>query len=385
VTEHGGADRATRGTAIEPEATERLRAAFAGRSVFVTGHTGFKGSWLVLLLRELGAEVTGYALDPPTFPSNFERSGVAELLRADHRADLRDRAALESAIRASEPDVVLHLAAQTVVLEGYAAPSETFSVNVGGTAILLDAIRAIGRPCAVVVVTSDKCYANDESGRRFTEDDPLGGEDPYSASKAGTELVAAAYRSSFFPPEALDRHGVALATARAGNVIGGGDWTAHGIVADTFRALEAEQPVKLRRPDAIRPWQHVLEPLDGYLTLAMELLGRDARRFSRPWNFGPDGGEVTVRELTERLLRGWGTGRWEDASQPDDVPEAGTLRLSIERARTELGWSPRWSVPDAVDRTVAWYRRVHDDPSAARAACLADIAAYLGSPRAAGS
>jgi CDP-glucose 4,6-dehydratase len=356
----------------------RLRAAFEGRSVLLTGHTGFKGSWLALWLHELEATITGYALDPPTAPSNFDRSAVSEFLREDHRADLRDRARLEAVIRSCQPDVVLHLAAQTVVLEGYAEPAETFSVNVVGTAILLDAIRATGQRCAVVVVSSDKCYANDESGRPFEEGDPLGGEDPYSASKAGTELVSAAYRASFFPPDAMDRHGVALATARAGNVIGGGDWTAHGIVADIFRALDAERPVLLRRPDAIRPWQHVLEPLGGYLTLAMRLLGEDAADYARAWNFGPEpGSEPTVRELTERFLARWGTGRWEDASKPDDVPEAGVLRLSIEQARARLGWSPRWGVSDAIDRTVAWYRRVADDPDAARVACLEEIAAYM--------
>src|SRR5262245_23245422 len=210
---------------------------YRGRSVLITGHTGFKGSWLALWLHELGAHVVGYALDPPTTPSNFDASRVAETLAADHRADIRDRSRLERSIRDSRPDVVLHLAAQSVVLAGYADPTETFSVNVLGTTVLLDAIRAAGRPCAVVVVTSDKCYANDESGRRFIEDDPLGGEDPYSASKAATELVAAAYRDSFFPPSEVDRHGIALATARAGNVIGGGDWTANGVVADIMRAI----------------------------------------------------------------------------------------------------------------------------------------------------
>ena len=244
---------------------DAVRSAFAGRSVFVTGHTGFKGSWLSLWLDALGAQVTGYALDPPTEPSNFEAAGVAAVLQADHRADLRDRASLEAALRSSRPDVILHLAAQSVVLESYAEPSETFSVNVMGTAVLLDAIRAIGRPAAVVIVTSDKCYANDGAGRPFVEDDPLGGHDPYSASKAGTELVAAAYRASFFPAASLADHGVAIATARAGNVIGGGDWTADGLVADTVRALDRDAPIRLRHPAAVRPWQHVLEPLDGYL------------------------------------------------------------------------------------------------------------------------
>lgn len=361
--------------------SDDLRDAFAGRSVFLTGHTGFKGSWLALWLHQLGAEVTGYALDPPTVPSNFERSAIHDVLRADHRADLRDRDRLEEALRASDADVVLHLAAQTVVLEGYASPAETFSVNVVGTAVLLDAIRAVGRRCAVVIVSSDKCYHNDESGRPFVEGDPLGGDDPYSASKAGTELVAEAYRASFFPPDELDRHGVAVGSARAGNVIGGGDWTAHGIVADIARALEADGVVALRRPSSIRPWQHVLEPLGGYLTLAARLQSPEAARVASAWNFGPEpGNEPTVRELTQAFLARWGAGRWEDASRPHDVPEAGVLRLSIERARAELGWRPRWTVGEAIDRTVDWYRRVGADRTTARAACLADIAAYMATP-----
>ena len=374
MTQSGGS-----GARVEEAAWgEALRGTFAGRSVLLTGHTGFKGSWLALWLHELGAHVTGYALDPPTTPSNFELAGVSEVLREDVRADLRDRTRLEAAIRSSRPDVVLHLAAQTVVLEGYADPAETFSVNVVGTAVLLDAIRAAGQRCAVVVVSSDKCYANDEAGRPFTEEDPLGGEDPYSASKAGTELVAASYRSSFFAPADLSEHGVALATARAGNVLGGGDWTAHGLVADIFRALFAGEAINLRRPTAIRPWQHVLEPLGGYLTLAMHLLRPDAAGFATAWNFGPEpGGEPTVGELTDEFLRAWGSGRWQDTSRPDDPPEAGTLRLSIERARAWLGWAPRWDLSTTVDRTVSWYRQVQGDPAAARAACVADIAAFM--------
>ena len=227
--------------------------------------------------------------------------------------------------------------------------------------MLLDALRATGQPCAVVVVTSDKCYANDESGRSFEEDDPLGGHDPYSASKAGTELVAQAYRDSFFPPSDVDDHGVAIATARAGNVIGGGDWTAHGVVADIVRSIVAGQPVRLRNPSAIRPWQHVLEPLSGYLTLAARLRGPDRAAFCRAWNFGPDStDEATVRQLTELVLAAWGAGSWEDGSQPDDPPEAAVLRLSTRRASEELGWHPRWRLSEAVHHTVRWYQRFAD-------------------------
>jgi len=247
--------------------------------------------------------------------------------------------------------------------------------------VVLDALRAIDHPCAVVVVTSDKCYANDGSGRRFAEGDPLGGDDPYSASKAGTELVAASYRRSFFPPEDADRHGVALATARAGNVIGGGDWTPAGVVADIIRALGEGKPVGLRHPSAIRPWQHVLEPLAGYLTLAARLSGPRRTDYCDAWNFGPPPeDDATVEVLADRILGEWGTGCWVDNSRPDDPPEAGILRLSIERTGAELDWRPRWRLDEAVRRTVKWYRRFGADPASARAACLADIDAYMAEP-----
>ncbi len=358
---------------------EEVGRAFSGRSVLLTGHTGFKGSWLALWLHRLGAQVTGYALEPPTDPSNFAVSMVGETLVDDRRADIRDRDSVARAVDESQPDVVLHLAAQSVVFDGYRAPIDTFDVNVVGTAVVLDALRVIDHPCAVVVVTSDKCYANDESGRRLAEGDPLGGHDPYSASKAGTELVAAAYRRSFFPPEDLDRHGVALATARAGNVIGGGDWTRDGVVADIVRSVGGAVPVSLRRPNAIRPWQHVLEPLAGYLTLAARLSGPRRADYCDAWNFGPvPEDEATVGVLADRILREWGSGSWVDHSRPDDLPEAATLRLSIERTVSELGWSPRWRLDEAVRRTVAWHRRFDADPASARAACLADIDAYIG-------
>ena len=361
-----------------------LREAFAGRSVLLTGHTGFKGSWLSIWLNRLGASVTGYALEPPTSPNNYELSGVAELLAADIRGDIRDRDMFAETVRAAQPDIVLHLAAQTVVLDSYADPAESFDINVMGTASVLDALRGyrrpgrVGKPCAVVVVTSDKCYVNDESGRRFTETDPLGGHDPYSASKAGTELVAASYRSSFFPPDDLARHGIALATARAGNVIGGGDWTPHGLVRDIVTAIGAGERIDLRRPSAIRPWQHVLEPLSGYLTLAARLTAPDAAQYCGAWNFGPDAADdATVAELTEAMIAHWGRGAWRDASNPDDLPEAQVLRLSTEHTAAGLGWRPRWRFAEAVARTVDWYRALDADPASARAACLTDLDAYL--------
>jgi CDP-glucose 4,6-dehydratase len=356
--------------------------AFADRRVLVTGHTGFKGSWLSLWLARMGATIAGYALEPPTHPNNFEASRVAPVIAEHHIGDLRDLARLTALIASFRPDVILHLAARTVVLDAYADPVETFSTNVMGTVNVLEAVRAIGRPVAVVAVATDKVYANDGAGHPFREGEPLGGHDPYSASKAAAELVVDAYRSAFFPPASIASHGVALASARAGNVIGGGDWTPHGLVADAFRALAVDEPIRIRHPEAIRPWQHVLEPLAGYLRLAARLLGPDPAPACRAWNFGP--GRVTsadVRYVVEGLIGGWGRGTWEMQDGDPGPAEATVLRLSSSAARRELGSMPVWSVDTAIARTAAWYRRYEEDPHAARNACLADIAAYEGAIR----
>ena len=363
-----------------PPATEMsvgLAEAFLGRSILVTGHTGFKGSWLCLFLHRLGARVTGYALAPPTEPNNFVVSSVSDVLSRAVNADVRDRSKLEKTLRTVQPDVIFHLAAQSVVRKSHADPIDTFSVNVMGTASLLEAIRQAAKPCAVVIVSSDKCYENDGSGRPLSENDPMGGSDPYSASKGATELVTAAYRRTFFPPDALSLHGVAVASARAGNVIGGGDWTQDGIVADALRALEAHRPIPVRNPHAIRPWQHVLEPLGGYLTLAARLLEPDGVRFGGGWNFGPEpGDEATVQELVERMIAAWGEGSWKEWHAREAPPEEQVLRLTNSAAVSQLGWRPRWSLDEAVDRTAQWFRRYGSDPDAARAACLNDIDAY---------
>jgi CDP-glucose 4,6-dehydratase len=328
-------------------------------------------------LHALGASVTGYALEPPTQPNNFEAAAVGPLLAEDYRADLCSRSSLLDALRSSKAQVILHLAARTVVRDGYTNPLEMVASNVLGTATLLDAIRERGEPCVVVIVSSDKCYANDEVGRPFEETDRLGGQDVYSASKAAVEIVTEAYRSSFFPPSRVGNHGIAVATARAGNVIGGGDWTPDGLVADVFRALSARAPVTLRYPRAVRPWQHVLEPLSGYLTLTERLLGADAGRFCGAWNFGPAQPDVvTVSQLVEALIREWGEGSWYDQSRPEDPPEAHVLRLSSAKATRELGWRSRWPIGEAVARTVRWYRRLAVDPHAARTASMEDIRDY---------
>ena len=361
-----------------------LTGAFAGRSVFVTGHTGFKGSWLSLWLSRMGARVTGYALAPPTDPCAFVACGVREILAAHHEADIRDSERLNRAMRTCGPDVVLHLAAQPLVRASYEQPRETIDVNVVGTASVLDAVRALGRPCAVIVVTSDKCYDNHEHVFGYRETDPLGGSDPYSASKGAAEIVVASYRQSFFPPERVKSHGVRLASVRAGNVIGGGDWAQDRIVADAARSLSIGQPVPVRNPRSTRPWQHVLEPLGGYLLLAARMLAEpDDARLADAWNFGPSSLEaVTVGELVDLFVAAWASGSWKDASLGEQPHEARLLRLSIDKAVSQLGWRPRWPVHEAVRRTAVWYRRYYEQSPAKRNAgamrecSLADIADY---------
>ena len=361
-----------------------LPAAFAGRSVFVTGHTGFKGAWLSLWLSRLGARVTGYALAPSTEPSAFVAGGVRDVLATHHEADIRDGERLVQAMRACAPDVVLHLAAQPLVRASYEQPRETFDVNVVGTASVLDAVRALGRPCAVVVVTSDKCYDNREHVFGYRETDPLGGLDPYSASKGAAEIVVASYRQSFFPPERVRTHGVKLASVRAGNVIGGGDWAQDRIVADIARSLSSGRPVPVRNPRSLRPWQHVLEPLGGYLLLAARMQAApDDARLADAWNFGPSSVEVvTVGALADLFIAAWGSGNWQDVSLDGQPHEARLLRLSIDKAVTMLGWRPRWTVAEAVRRTALWYRGFYEQspatriPGSMRDRCLAEIADY---------
>ena len=359
---------------------------WSGRSVLITGHTGFKGSWLAIWLHRLGARVTGYALAPNTEPSNFVVSQVEGLLAGHVEADVRDAARLTQAIEKAGPDVVFHLAAQPLVRTSYAEPRETFDVNVIGTATLLDAVRARGRPCVVVIITSDKCYENREQARGYREIDPLGGHDPYSASKAATEILVAAYRRSFFSPLRLAQHGVKLATARAGNVIGGGDWAKDRIVADAVRSLVAGEPVGVRNPKAVRPWQHVLEPLSGYLLLAERMLQSEDPAWCDAWNLGPmPGQELPVARLVEGFLAAWQGGSWRDASSPNQPHEAALLMLAIDKALGQLGWRPVWEPAEAIARTARWYRRFYDRSSPSMLeACLEDIAAYETACRAVG-
>jgi CDP-glucose 4,6-dehydratase len=333
--------------------------------VLVTGQSGFKGAWLALWLERLGAKVEGLALEPPTSPSLYALLG-----RTDEPVDLRDRAAVSERVRAAEPEVVFHLAARSLVRPAFVDPIGTYDVNVLGTANLLEAVRALPSVRAVVVVTSDKVYADDD-GRPHTEDSPLGGSEPYSSSKAGEELVAAAFRRSFFAPA-----GIGLATARAGNVIGGGDWAVDRVVPDVLRALERSEPVPLRYPEAIRPWQHVLDPLHGYLLLAERLLDSPMGA-PAALNFGPDPGEsCSVAELVDRLTDGFG-GRpgWRRDEHSQEVPETAELRLDASRARAELGWSPALGLDDSVQWTVDWHREQARGTDV-RDLTLAQIAAY---------
>ncbi len=356
--------------------------AYKGKRVLVTGHTGFKGGWLTSWLQELGADVTGYALPPDGKPALFDVLDIANSCHS-HYGDIRELDDIRTLIRRLEPHFLFHLAAQSLVRRGHQEPLETFDVNVRGTATVLEALRQAGVPCAVVVVTSDKCYENREWVHGYREDDRLGGHDPYSASKAAAEIVAGSYRRSFFPPSQLDRHGVALATGRAGNVIGGGDWAIDRIVPDSIAALREGRAIAVRNPGAVRPWQHVLEPLSGYLTLASKLAtGAPGERaaFCDAWNFGPLGlSNRTVADLVGHLIEQWGCGAWIDDSQPGAPHEAGLLALAIDKAMTNLRWRPRWSFRRAIAETVRWYRGYYEaeGDEFARSCTRAQIIAYM--------
>ncbi len=329
----------------------------AGKSVFVTGHTGFKGSWLCLWLHHLGARINGYALQPPTEPNNFGVSSVADVLHDHHIGDIRDEVKLHSALIKADPDVVLHLAAQSVVREGYENPRETFEVNVIGVASILDGVRKLNKPCVVLVVTSDKCYENIEQVWGYKETDAFGDHDPYGGSKGAAELVVRYYRHSYFPPERYHEHGIKLASARAGNVIGGGDWTRDALIVDIIKAMSAEKPVQIRNPQAIRPWQHVLAALSGYLTLTARLLDSDDLSFCSGWNIGPvPGNELPVKDIVELFLNEWGHGSWENVCDPNAPREANILRLSIDKAIWQLNWKPGWNVHQTLRQTVVWYK-----------------------------
>ncbi|MDD5329849.1 MAG: CDP-glucose 4,6-dehydratase [Sulfuricella sp.] len=326
-----------------------------GKKVFLTGHTGFKGSWLSVWLQQLGAETTGYALSPPTNPSLFEVANVAQGMKSII-GDIRDGVALAKAMREASPDVVIHMAAQPLVRRSYVDPVETYSTNVMGTVHVLEAVRQTPSVRALVNVTSDKCYENREWPWGYRECEPMGGFDPYSSSKGCAELVAAAYRNSFFNPEKYGGHRVALASVRAGNVIGGGDWAEDRLIPDILRAIGEGRPVVIRNPHAIRPWQHVLEPLAGYLQLARKLV-EDGTVYGEGWNFGPNDEDARpVQWIVEQLTQQWGDGASWQLDRANHPHEAHYLKLDCSKARARLGWQPRWNLAHTLEMIVAWQR-----------------------------
>jgi len=321
---------------------------WTGKRVFITGHTGFKGSWLCLWLKALGAEVCGYALEPPTVPSLFIEAGVGRLI-SSVIGDVRDLVRLSKSMQDAQPEIVFHLAAQPLVRESYRNPLDTYATNVMGSLHLFEAVRSCPSVKAVVNVTTDKCYENRERPSGYRENEAMGGYDPYSSSKACSELVTAAYRQSF-----LSEQGVALASARAGNVIGGGDWATDRLLPDVLRALDAGETLKIRYPDAIRPWQHVLEPLSGYLVLA-ERLSVNGEAFAEPWNFGPSDDDArSVEWILERLAGSRSDLKWISEVEKT-LHEAHYLKLDSSKARALIGWQPRWSLLTALDKTLSWH------------------------------
>ena len=364
------------------EAVVMLEASFwRGRRVLVTGHTGFKGSWLTLWLLSLGVEVWGFALPPERGRALFTELGLNQVMSHPdwgylHHGlgDVCDLEALSRCVQEAQPEVVIHLAAQPLVRRSYRDPLGTWATNVQGSLNLLEALKTLQHPCSVVMVTTDKVYANQEWDYGYRETDRLGGHDPYSASKAAAELAVDSWRASFCGSGSHQTPHLTIATARAGNVIGGGDWAHDRIMPDAMRSLSAGEAISVRRPEATRPWQHVLEPLGGYLLLA-EQLTKSGQTYAGAFNFGPAlEANRSVRELVEAALAHW-PGSWRDLSDPHAPHEAGRLHLQIDKAHHQLGWNPRWLFATTVERTVAWYRAVHEGASPL-ACCLQDLEIY---------
>ena len=344
---------------------------FAGKSVLVTGHTGFKGGWLAAWLKMLGARVTGMALPPDTQPSLYTAAAIGEHM-ATMFGDIRDPAAVAAVFAECKPSIVIHAAAQALVRRSYRDPAGTYATNVMGTVNVLEAARQTEAVRAVVIVTSDKCYENHGGSRAYTESDCMGGHDPYSSSKGAAELVAAAYRRSFFSGPG----GAAVASARAGNVIGGGDWAEDRLVPDIVRGIIADEPVVIRRPESVRPWQHVLEPVGGYLVLAQRLY-EGGQAFADGWNFGPRAADaVAVSHVAHDLIARWGKGRLTVQRDPAAPHEAAALRLNCDKARDRLGWTPTLTLEQAIGWTVDWYRAHHGDPRSAAAVTTTQIQRY---------
>ena len=328
---------------------------FKDKTVLITGHTGFKGSWLSIWLKELGANVVGYALEPYTKRDNFVVTGLEDKI-THIIGDVRDYKKLKEVFTKYKPEFVFHLAAQPIVRESFLNPKETYDINIGGTVNVFECCRLTDSVKVIINVTSDKCYENKEWIWGYRENDPMGGYDPYSSSKGCSELITAAYRKSFFNPEKFKKHGKCLSSVRAGNVIGGGDWQKDRLIPDCIKALENKKPIEIRNPNATRPWQHVLEPLSGYLLLASKMYQKPAK-FSGAWNFGPNYESViSVGELVSMIVEKWGDGKWLDISDKKEPHEANLLSLDINKARNFLIWHPKWNIQECIDKTVEWYK-----------------------------
>ncbi|MDR1121730.1 MAG: CDP-glucose 4,6-dehydratase [Dysgonamonadaceae bacterium] len=352
---------------------------FIGKKVFITGHTGFKGSWLCMLLSYLRADVYGYALEPPTNPALFNIAGAGSLLKKSIIGDIRDYKLLRESLMQVKPEIVIHMAAQPLVRESYLRPVETYEINVMGTVHLLEALRHVDSVKAAINVTTDKCYENKEWHWGYRENEPMGGYDPYSNSKSCSELVTASFRNSYFNPADYGvKHHLALASARAGNVIGGGDWADDRLIPDFIRSIVNRQTVRIRSPYAIRPWQHVLEPLAGYLTLAA-LLYRDGCRYAAGWNFGPEDSDAqNVEWITGTICRMWGDGAAYEIDTHPQPHEANYLKLDCSNAKTLLGWYPKWNIQTALGSIVDWTKEYIAGKDM-KSVCMQQIEKYLNS------
>ncbi|MDD4969926.1 MAG: CDP-glucose 4,6-dehydratase [Paludibacter sp.] len=347
---------------------------YKGKTVLVTGHTGFKGSWLIIWLLEMGARVIGYSLDPVSEKDNFVLSGIGIKI-VDLRGDIRNPDKLKEVMSTYQPEIVFHMAAQALVRLSYEIPAETYDVNLIGSINVLEAIRATESVRVGIMVTTDKCYENKEQITPYTETDSLGGYDPYSSSKAACEIAIVSWRNSFFNLDQFSKHGKAIVSVRAGNVIGGGDWALDRIIPDCIRSLEDNKPIEIRSPKSIRPWQHVLEPLGGYLLLAKKAY-EDPEKYSQAWNFGPNVDAVaTVWDIAQLVLTNYGEGSIMDVSDPQNVHEAKLLLLDISKAKNKLGWEPRLTLDETIKLTVDWYKRYTSMP--VLDLCLEQIRYYM--------
>lgn len=351
--------------------------AFKGKRVLVTGHTGFKGSWLSIWLHEMGAEVIGVGLDPFSEKDNYVLSGIGNKIKADLRADIRDGQKIKQIFAAYQPEVVFHLAAQPLVRLSYEIPVETYETNVMGSINIMEAARVTDSVKVVVMITTDKCYENKEQIWGYRENEPMGGYDPYSSSKGAAEIAISSWRRSFFnPADYGKKHHVSIASVRAGNVVGGGDWAKDRIVPDCIRALEANMPIEIRSPKAIRPWQHVLEPLSGYLLLASKML-QDPIKYCEGWNFGPRAESITpVWDVATMLTKYYGKGELKDVSDPNALHEAKLLMLDISKAKFQLGWEPRTDINRCCELTADWYKRYQTED--VYGLCVEQITSFIG-------